>query len=386
MTPREPLTINNIVVEWIDSDEQLADLLATRDVTVDYALDTEFIAGQAYFTELSLVQIAWPDRIALIDPYLVSLQPLRPFFEGPADAILHAAQGDLELLELAVGVRPQHLFDTQIAGQFLGLSTPSLAHLVQKLCGVALDKTHQRTDWTVRPLAGDVRHYAASDVAYLHTMKEKLLEDLSRRGRVEWMLAECEVVRTTPAPSTDPHELWWRLTRATGIPSGRQLGAQRLAVLRDSRARSRNRPASHILTDDALVALATKPPRDFAELKKIKGCHALPEPFAREILQLLNTAAHESPGELRRLPSSGVAPELEPIVNILLAVANQRAVDLDIDAKVLGTRRDIADLVSHQPTRLDVPWRASLLTDDLRRILSGQATIAVDGSKIVIRT
>ena len=78
MTPREPLTINDIVVEWIDSDEQLADLLATRDVTVDYALDTEFIAGQAYFTELSLVQIAWPDRIALIDPYLVSLQPLRP--------------------------------------------------------------------------------------------------------------------------------------------------------------------------------------------------------------------------------------------------------------------------------------------------------------------
>ena len=92
MTPRDPLTINDIVVEWIDSDEQLADLLATRDVTVDYALDTEFIAGQAYFTELSLVQIAWPDRIALIDPYLGSLQPLRPFFEGPADAILHAME------------------------------------------------------------------------------------------------------------------------------------------------------------------------------------------------------------------------------------------------------------------------------------------------------
>jgi ribonuclease D len=384
VTPREPITINEIVVEWIDSDEQLADLLSTRDVTIDYALDTEFIAGQAYFTELSLVQIAWPDRIALIDPYLVSLQPLRPLFEGPAYAILHAAQGDLELLELAVGIRPHRLFDTQVAGQFLGLSTPSLAHLVQKLCGVALDKTHQRTDWTVRPLADDVRHYAASDVAYLHTMKETLLRDLESRGRLDWVLAECEVVRTTPAPTSDPQEMWWRLTRATGIPSGRQLGAQRLAALRDSRARSRNRPASHILADDALVALATKPPRDVGELKKVKGCHSLPEPFAREIIQLLTTAAQESPGELRRLPSSGVVPELEPIVNILLAVANQRAIDLEIDAKVLGTRRDISDLVSRQPTRLNVPWRAELLTNDLRKILAGEATIAINDTRLVI--
>lgn len=385
MTRREVIAINELAVEWIDNDEAFERVLKEQDLAVDYALDTEFIAGQAYFTELALVQIAWPDRIVLVDPYLVSLEPLRPFFEGPARALFHAAAGDLELLEIAVGVRPRQLFDTQVAGQFLGLSTPSLAHLVQRYCNVALDKSHQRTDWTVRPLSNPVRHYAASDVAYLHTMVELMSDELVQRGRLEWVVAENEVVRTTPAPSTTPEELWWRLSRATGIPAGRQLGAQRLAMLRDVRARGRNRPSSHILNDDALIALAIKPPRSYEELRKVKGCHSIPEPFAKEIINLLHTASEESPGELRRLPSSGLPSELEPVVNVLLAVANQRAIDLEIDPKVLATRKDIGDIVLARPTRLDVSWRQELITNDLRAVMNGDATIAVDGSRIVVK-
>ena len=385
MTRREVIAIDDLVVEWVDSNEAFEKVLAEQDPSVDYALDTEFIAGQAYFTELALVQIAWPDRIVLVDPYSVSLTPLRRFFDGPARALLHAAAGDLELLEIAVGVRPRQLFDTQVAGQFLGLSTPSLAHLVQRYCNVALDKSHQRTDWTVRPLSNPVRHYAASDVAYLHRMVELMSDELQARGRLEWAIAENEVVRTTPAPSTVPEELWWRLSRATGIPSGRQLGAQRLAILRDSRARGRNRPPSHILNDDALVAVSTKPPRSYEELRKVKGCHSIPEPFAREIIELLRVASDESPGELRRLPSSGLPSELEPIVNVLLAVANQRALDVEIDPKVLATRKDIGDVVQGKPTRLDVDWRSELLTNDLRAVMNGEATMAISGSRIVVQ-
>ena len=385
MTRREVIAIDDLVVEWVDSNEAFEKVLAEQDPSVDYALDTEFIAGQAYFTELALVQIAWPDRIVLVDPYSVSLTPLRRFFDGPARALLHAAAGDLELLEIAVGVRPRQLFDTQVAGQFLGLSTPSLAHLVQRYCNVALDKSHQRTDWTVRPLSNPVRHYAASDVAYLHRMVELMSDELQARGRLEWAIAENEVVRTTPAPSTVPEELWWRLSRATGIPSGRQLGAQRLAILRDSRARGRNRPPSHILNDDALVAVSTKPPRSYEELRKVKGCHSIPEPFAREIIELLRVASDESPGELRRLPSSGLPSELEPIINVLLAVANQRALDVEIDPKVLATRKDIGDVVQGKPTRLDVDWRSELLTNDLRAVMNGEATMAISGSRIVVQ-
>ncbi len=358
--------------------------MASRDLNADYALDTEFTSGRWYSTELSLVQIGWPDRIALIDPYLVDLTLLAPLFQGGGQALFHAAQGDLELLEIAVGVRPSRLFDTQVAGQLLGYSTPSLAYMVQKYVGVSLDKTHQRTDWTVRPLSESVRHYAASDVAHLHELVAKVTADIEALNRLAWLESENEVVRTQLFTTTPPEELWWRLSRATGIPSGRQLGAQRLAIMRNDRAQRRNKPLSHIITDDAMVSLASKPPATLRDFKNHKGCANIPEPFAMEIIDLLTRAKDESPGELRRLPGGALDPDLEPLVNVLAAVAAQRAIDLTIDFKILATRKDITDFVAQQPSRVDVAWRQAVLGDDLHALLRGEASIQVRDQRVVI--
>ena len=256
---------------------------------------------------------------------------------------------------------------------------------MQRYCNVNLDKSLQRTDWTVRPLPDPVRHYAASDVAYLHRIVDLMSNELGKRGRLEWVEIENEVARTLPSPTRTPEELWWRLPRATSIPPGRQLGAQRLAMLRDVRARGRNRPPSHILQDDAVVALASKPPRSISEFHKVKGCHNIPEPFAHEILRLLADASESPADDLRRLPHSGVPSEIEPLVNVLLAVANLRALDCEIDAKLLATRKDISEVVLEQSSRLDSGWRVEIITADIRRLLEGQATIAIAGSRLVVR-
>ena len=333
-----------------------------------------------------MVQIGWPDRIVLLDPYYLDLTLLAPLFSSSGRALFHAAQGDLELLEEAVGVRPTKLFDTQVAGQLLGYSTPSLAYMVQKYVGVSLDKSLQRTDWTVRPLSAPVHHYAASDVAHLHELVEKISAEIEALHRREWLESENEAVRTQPFTTTPLDELWWRLNRATGIPSGRQLGAQRLAILRDERARKRNKPLSHILTDDALVSLASKPPATLREFKNHKGCANIPDPFAQEIMTLLSVAKDESPGELRRLPSGTLDPELEPLVNVLAAVAAQRALDLTLDFKILATRKDITDFVMGQPSRLDVQWRQDVLGHELSQIIAGEAFIGVANQRVVIST
>ena len=72
-------------------------------------------------------------------------------------------------------------------------------------------------------------------------------------------------------------------------------------------------------------------------------------------------------------------------LNVLLAVANQRAIDSEIDPKLLATRKDISDVVLHQPSRLDDGWRVDLITADIRLILDGRAAIAIEGNRLVVQ-
>ncbi len=133
---------------WIGDKAALGDLvdeLVSCDV---YALDTEFHRERTYFPRLALVQLAWREGIALVDPLAVDVSPLARVLQGQGLAVVHAAEQDLEVLEHACGTVPTRLFDTQVAAGFLGQVSPSLVNLVERILGVRLLKGDQLTDWT----------------------------------------------------------------------------------------------------------------------------------------------------------------------------------------------------------------------------------------------
>ena len=148
--------------DWIADDESLADVVTSMSDADRYAVDTEFHRERTYFPRVALVQLAWDDQIALVDPLAVNLQPLAKVLEGPGIAVMHAAGQDLEVLELACGTFPTTLFDTQLAAGFAGYATPSLAALAEQVVGVRLPKGDRLTDWLRRPLDADQLRYAAS--------------------------------------------------------------------------------------------------------------------------------------------------------------------------------------------------------------------------------
>ncbi|MFK7998885.1 MAG: ribonuclease D, partial [Polyangiales bacterium] len=55
-----------------------------------YAIDTEFVRERTYYPVLSLVQIAWPGGLVLIDPFKVDMTRLRPLMESDSLALVHA--------------------------------------------------------------------------------------------------------------------------------------------------------------------------------------------------------------------------------------------------------------------------------------------------------
>jgi ribonuclease D len=86
--------------------------------------DTEFVSEDTFYPELCLIQVATPERLAVIDPYQAG--DLSPFWTALADGnhttIAHAAREEINFSLKAIERMPAHLFDTQLAAAFYQIS------------------------------------------------------------------------------------------------------------------------------------------------------------------------------------------------------------------------------------------------------------------------
>jgi ribonuclease D len=318
--------------------------------------------------------------VALVDPYRVDLAALRRVFDGPGLAVAHAAEQDLEVLELACGAKPGRLFDTQLAGGFLGLSAPSLATVVENLLGTSLAKGDRLTDWTRRPLSIEQRQYAASDAAHLLELHRALVAELGRMGRLEWAEAECQVLLSRPTRRVDPNEAWWRLKEARQLRGQARAVAQSVGAWRERRAAATDRPPRFLLPDLAVVAIAQRPPASVSELAAVRG---LDERRARGVaetglLDAVRAGQELSDGAVRQPPSDQIDRRLRPVATLAGAWLAQRASELRIDGPLLATRADLHALLrGSADSRLARGWRNHLVGEPLRRLLAGEAALAV---------
>src|SRR5260370_7542425 len=85
------------------------------------------------------------------------------------------------------------MLDTRIAEQLAGDAAIGLASLLEKYAGVKLSKTHQKADWSQRPLPPGMLEYAAADTRHLPELRAALRARLEQLGRLAW--AEEEFLR-----------------------------------------------------------------------------------------------------------------------------------------------------------------------------------------------
>ena len=166
------------VPAMVDDPSGLAALVDALEGEEYYGFDTEFHTERTYVPDLALIQIAWADQVALVDPLAVDPAPLAAVLSGPGMAVAHAAGQDLDILLAACGALPTHVFDTQIVAGFLGMSSPSLSRLVDQMLGVTLPKADRLSDWLERPISERQTSYAVNDVAHLLELRRVLSERL----------------------------------------------------------------------------------------------------------------------------------------------------------------------------------------------------------------
>jgi ribonuclease D len=106
--------------------------------------------------------------------------------------IFHFARFDLGMLYKTFGVMPEPIYCTKIASRLCRTYTDKhgLKDLVREVLGQDLSKQQQLSDWGAAELSDAQISYAATDVLYLHTLREKLDTMLAREGRQE-LAAAC---------------------------------------------------------------------------------------------------------------------------------------------------------------------------------------------------
>jgi len=344
-----------------------------------YGIDTEFHLERSYFPQAALIQVAWDDQVALVDPLAVDATPLADVWQGPATAVVHAVGQDLAVLEQTCGAVPSRIFDTQVAAGFLGMSTPSLAKLVERLLGVSLPKADRLTDWLRRPLTADQLVYAAGDVDHLLALHDVMVARLQELGRLAWAEAECADVLRAPRRSLVPEESWWRMRDHRQLRGAARGVAQEVSAWREREAARRNVPRRMVLTDLALAAIAQRPPGDRRQLQEIRGMDSrhLANGASDAILDAVRRGQHLAPGDLQLPPDVREERANPAVVALAAGVVRQVAEENQFDAGLLATRADVADLVAGVPGPLDRGWRRTLVGDPLRRLLGGELAIAV---------
>ncbi|MFJ5772762.1 ribonuclease D [Streptomyces sp. NPDC093094] len=235
------------------------------------AVDAERASGYRYGQRAYLVQLRREGAgTALVDP--VACPDLSGLGEALAGTewVLHAATQDLPCLR-EIGMTPDRLFDTELAGRLAGFPRVGLGAMVESVLGFVLEKGHSAVDWSTRPLPEPWLRYAALDVELLVDLRDALEKELDRQGKLEWAHQEFDAIASAPPP--EPRKDPWRRTSGMHkVRRRRQLAVVReLWQTRDRIAQRRDVSPGKVLSDGAIVEAALALPADAHALAALPG-------------------------------------------------------------------------------------------------------------------
>ena len=167
------------------------DLPDTLDLGSIVAIDCETMGLNLYRDRLCLVQLSGGDGIAHMvqiaagqdsAPNLCKLLANEKILK-----VFHFGRFDIAALLKTFGILTGPVYCTKIASKLIRTYTDrhGLKNLLQELLDTDISKQQQSSDWGSETLTDAQLEYAASDVLYLHSLKNELDLRLKREGRLD---------------------------------------------------------------------------------------------------------------------------------------------------------------------------------------------------------
>ncbi len=167
------------------------DLPADIDFGSAVAVDTETQGLSLVRDKLCLVQLSAGDgdaHIVQVNRQTFDCPNLKALLSNPeVEKIFHFARFDVAMIARDLGIDMTPVFCTKIASGLVRTYTDrhGLKDLCRELLGVDLSKQQQSSDWAADELTKAQLDYAASDVLYLHQLRNILSARLYRENRFD---------------------------------------------------------------------------------------------------------------------------------------------------------------------------------------------------------
>lgn len=155
------------------------------------AIDCETMGLNPHRDRLCLVQMSGGDgeaHLVQIEKGQTEAPNLAAMLEDPEVLkLFHFGRFDIAAMYNAFGALAVPVYCTKIASKLVRTYTDrhGLRYLCQELIGVDISKQQQSSDWGAEELTKAQQDYAASDVLYLHKLREILDARIAREGRTE---------------------------------------------------------------------------------------------------------------------------------------------------------------------------------------------------------
>ena len=166
------------------------------------AIDCETMGLNPHRDRLCLVQLSGGDgnaHLVQIEKGQTSAPNLERLLTDPSVLkLFHFGRFDIAAMYHAFGALTAPVYCTKIASKLVRTYTDrhGLKNLLDELLGVDISKLQQMSDWGAKELTEAQLTYAASDVLYLHALREKLNERLEREGRTDLAQAAFDFLPT----------------------------------------------------------------------------------------------------------------------------------------------------------------------------------------------
>lgn len=316
------------------------------------AMDTEFIRTSTFYPRAGLIQInAGDENNYLLDPLALTQWDLFKalMLDSDITKIFHSCSEDLQVFMAEMQLVPTPVFDTQLAGAFLGDGFGcSYQNLVRHYLEIDLPKGETRSDWLQRPLDPKQCHYAALDVACLPVIYQSQKQALVESGRQSWFQEECErlLQNYRDEMASDFSSYYLNIRGAWQLSQKALNRLKLLAAWREYRARKRNKPRNWIVQDKQLLEISRLDPRSLDELATVED---LDRNFMRheagEVLAVIkeadNVPAEALPSELPKPLDGRVKSRMRKAQNFV----ETRAAELGLPVEMLSRKRWLTSLM-----------------------------------------